>query len=240
MPFSQADIIQVYPPQYQGAQVFISWDSSATPGSVYYQIYIDLSLAWWGLDASTWLPIEPGTHRIDIGYVDPGEEQTDFSAGLSPTPPRRAELSWIGGYWEGSDLAGFHVYGAASPGGAISYTTPLATITAYPGGIDTSGWGLGGWGLGGWGSAGGSYSWTSETLASGTWSFAVKPFDSAGNEGIAQFATVIISAPPSPPAVLSDGVTRLSYTLLGWGQIPWGNGGWGDPEAVLTWGASTS
>jgi hypothetical protein len=240
MPFSQADIIQVYPPIAAGRQVYLSWQSSATPGSVFYQVYIDQQLSWWGAATSCYVAIPAaGVERIDIGSVLPGEQATDFSSSLPGAPARRARISFLGGVFEGPDLAGFRIYGPPSPGSPIDYTTALATMTAYPGGIDTSGWGLGGWGLGGWGSTPGLYSWDSGPLISGVYSFAVVPFDSAGNPGTPQTTTLTIAVPPLEPPLFADGITRLEYALDGWGSSPWGVGGWGDPEVALNWNPST-
>ena len=116
---------------------------------------------------------------------------------------------------------------------------PLADITAYPGGIDTSGFGLGGFGSGSLGQAAGTYSWTSDPLDAGTWSFAVRPYDAAGNLGTAQVTTVMIVAPPREPATFaSDGITRLKYSLVAYGQSGFGQGGFGLPAAMLTWNPS--
>jgi len=243
MAFSQVYIADVAAPVIRGGQVFLSWTSSA-PAGTYFQVYENGALAYFGQRISIWLPIPSGPVRIDIGAVisgfglDPfgaggfgsaaGLESTDYSSSLPVTPKRRAELSWLGGYFEGLDLAGFHVYGESKPGGGVNYAKALRTITAYPAGIDTSRFGLGGFGTGGFGAVAGTYDWTSEPLASGVWTFAVKPFDEAGNEGTAVTATVTIAAPPLEPGLFGDGITRLHYTMIA------------GPRAVLTWLASPS
>jgi hypothetical protein len=224
--FTQSPITEVFPPRIERGQAFLSWSSSA-PAGTWFQVYVNGALSWYGQRLWTWVPIPAGPVRIDIGAVltgwgeDPwgfdgwgvgSTELTDWSSALPAAPSRRAELAWQGGTFEGADLAGFHVYGEAAPGGGIDYTHALATITAYPAGITTDGWGLGGYGSGGWGAAAGSYSWTSGALASGTWHFAVRPFDQAGNEGTTTTTAVTITAPPREPAVMADGVTRLVYT----------------------------
>ena len=255
MAFSQSSITDVAAPVIRNGQVFLSWTSSA-PAGTWLQVYLNAELAWFGQRTSVWTPVPSGPVRIDIGAVISGFgldgfgaggfssavglEGTDYSSALPVTPKRRAELSWLGGYFEGIDLAGFHVYGEAKAGGGVNYAKALQTITAYPAGIDTSGFGLGGFGSGGFGQAAGTYDWTSEPLASGTWTFAVKPFDEAGNEGTAVTAAVAIAAPPLEPALYPDGITRLHYTLLEYGQLPFGFGGFGNVESVLTWNASPS
>ena len=119
-------------------------------------------------------------------------------------------LSWLGGTYQGTDIAGFHIYGEHTPGGGIDYTTILATVPAYVAGIITDGFGYGGFGQGGFGQSAGSYSWTSQPLSGGTWNWGIKPFDTAGNEGSAQTTAVTIAAPPLPPAPFSN-ATRLQY-----------------------------
>ena len=126
--------------------------------------------------------------------------QTNFQSELPASPGRLATLSWLGGTFQGTDIAGFHVYGEDTPGGGIDYTTILATVPAYIAGIITDGFGYGGFGQGGFGQSAGAYSWTSQPLAPGTWNWGVKPFDIAGNEGPAQTTAVTIAAPPLPPA----------------------------------------
>ena len=79
----------------------------------------------------------------------------------------------------------------------------------------TDGFGMGGFGDGGFGRAASSYEWHSGPLASGTWEFAVVPFDRAGNaQGIPQIVSVALRRGPRPPAVDANGV-RLSYSYSG-------------------------
>ncbi len=180
----------------------------------------------------------PGPARIDIGTVAAGEETASFSSSLPSSPSRRVQLTWQSGTYAGADIAGFRVYSSDAPGGAIDYTAPLATITAYPAGIVTDGFGFGGFGAGGFGQAPGTYTWTSNPLAAGTWSFAIVPFDAAGNPGPAQATTATLNAPPREPGLLADGLTRMTYTLNGAGQTGFGSGGFGLPTATLTWNPS--
>ena len=179
-----------------------------------------------------------GPVRIDIGTVLPGEEQTDFSADLPAAPARRAELSWLGGTFEGPDIAGFRVFGSdldtgyggggygAGPYGGIDFSTVLADITAYPSGITMDGFGFGGFGYGGFGSAASTYTWTSEPLTSGNWAYAVVPYDSAGNLGTAAVTSVTITVPPLPPALNAENL-RLTYAYNA-----------SDQEVTLNWLAS--
>jgi hypothetical protein len=226
MAFSQATITAVNPPQYWGAQVYLSWQTTS-PGGTWFQIYLDQALSWFGQSTSVRLPVPPsGVTRVDIGTVLPGEEQTDFSSSLPAAPGRKAELSWLGGTFEAADIAGFRVFGSDSAGGSVDYSAVLADITAYPSGIYTDGWGLGGWGYGGWGEAASTYSWTSDSLTAGTWFYAVTPYDSAGNLGTAATVSIDIVAPPLAPAPFADGL-RLTYTFNASLE-----------EATLLWNAS--
>ncbi len=242
MPFSQTTITGVNPPVYSGFQVYLSWTCSSPSsgfgvggygsggfgiggGALWFQIYLNGALAWWGQTTTATLILgSTGPIRVDIGTVLPGEEQTVFTADLPPSPARRANLSWLGGSFESADIAGFRVYGSDSAGGfgsggygvgpfgEIDLTNVLADITAYPSGIMTDGFGLGGFGDGAFGEAAGTYTWTSEPLANGIWSYAVVPYDDAGNAGTMTLTSVTINSPPLPPALFNDN-TRLHYTF---------------------------
>src|SRR5262245_56486084 len=147
--FSQATIIEVFPPIVRSGQVYLSW-STTSPAGTWWQVYINGQLAWHGQRLWTWVPIPSGPVRIDIGTVGTGNELTSFAAMLPSAPSRRARLSWTGGSY--GSVAGYRVYGPDAPGGAINYGRILATIGAYPAGIDTTGLGSP------------SYSWTSDPL----------------------------------------------------------------------------
>ena len=135
-------------------------------------------------------------------------------------------MSWLGGTYQAADIAGFHVYGEPTSSAGIDYSTVVATVPAYVAGIITDGFGYGGYGQGGYGAAAGSYTWTSPPLTSGTWHWAVKPYDSSGNEGPAQITAVSITAPPRAPAPFPD-ATRLRYAYSKLTH-----------QATLTWYAS--
>ena len=210
MGFTQQYILGVNPPVQYGAQLFLSWVADQPVGT-YFQVYTNAQLSWWGQSTSCEIATPSTLVRIDVGTVGPGEEATSFASELPPLPDRTVTLNWLGGTFESTSISGFYVYGAATPGGSINYTTPLATIAAYTNGIVTDGFGDGGFGLGGFGEAAGSYSWTSDDLVNGVWTFAVAPFDSAGNIGPATLATTTIACPPQEPAAYAGG-SRLHYT----------------------------
>ena len=214
MPFDQSSITEVMPPVWDASALHIEWTSTAPLGTV-FQVYINRVLTWHGTSRWVAITMPKSQVRIDIGAVLPAEATTDFSALLPQAPSPYARLSWLGGsYLDPSgndDVTGFRIYGATSAGGSIDMSTPLAEISAYPGGIITDGFGLGGFGQGGFGRAASSYSWTSEYLDSGVWSFAVVSVDAAGNTGAPAVTSVSIAAPPRPPAAFADG-SRLRYT----------------------------
>ncbi|WP_165221959.1 hypothetical protein [Aquisphaera insulae] len=211
MPFDQSSIIDVEPPVWDGSALHLQWSSTA-PDGTYFQVYVGRMLAWYG--TSRWAAITMPTSRVrvDIGAVGSGEQAVDFSGMLPLAPADRASLSWLGGSYldpTGSDdVAGFRVFGEVTPGSGIDFTTPLVEIPAYAGGIITDGFGLGGFGQGGFGRSASSYQWTSRSLRSGTWSFAVASFDAAGNLGAPVIVSATIKAPPRSPAAFPDG-TRL-------------------------------
>jgi hypothetical protein len=259
VPFSQTTITSVNPPVYIGFQVALSWTcSSPTSGfgsggfgeggfavdspatSLWFQIYIDRQLAWWGQTTAARIAVpNDGPVRVDIGTVLPGEEQVDFSADLPTSPATHAELSWLGGTFEGADIAGFRVFGSDSAGGSIDYSIVLADITAYPGGIMTDGFGMGPFGAGAFGSSAGTYIWESAPLTSGVWSFGVVPYDQAGNQGTPSTTSITITAPPLPPALDGDN-DRLEYVWNNrFGQGAFGAGDFGGEWTVtLNWLAS--
>jgi hypothetical protein len=223
MPFSQASVsgIQVVA---DGPELFVSWSSTAAAGT-FYQVYVDKRLAWSGRSTRCHVPrpvVPSGWNLwVDVGTVDPDEATTDFSSTLLAETglSTRASLSWLGGTYldptGNDDVRGFRIYGSDAPGGPVDYTTLLVTIHAYPGGWISDGFGLGGFGQGGFGRAATSYSWESGPLASGAWTFAVVPYDLAGNSREpGQLATVTIAQAPLPPAAAADG-TLLSYTYVG-------------------------
>jgi hypothetical protein len=223
MPFSQASVSNVQVAA-DGPDLFVSWSSTAAAGTL-YQVYVNKRLAWSGLSTRCYVPLPVPSSGwniwIDVGTVDAAEATVDFSASLPTTTglSTRAQLSWLGGTYldptGGDDVRGFRIFGSDSPGGAVDYTSALATIHAYPGGWISDGFGLGGFGQGGFGRAANAYQWESGPLASGRWTFAVVPYDTAGNvREPGQIATVTIVEAPMPPAAAADG-TLLSYSYAG-------------------------
>lgn len=217
MSFSASSITEVFPPVYRRTEVFLSWSATAPPGT-WYQVYVGTALVWAGQRTWCWVALPDGPSPLAIGTVAAGEETTSFASSLAPAPQRRATLSWQGGTYLGATLAGFRVYSGSTPGAAVGYTTPVATITAYPAGITADGFGLSGYGQGSFGLAASTYSWTSAPLSSGPWNLAIVPFDAAGNGGTAATAAVTIVAPPRPPGCFPGTTIRLRYRLSGYGQ----------------------
>ena len=210
MSFDPTTITEVLPPVPTQGHLWLSWKTTA-PAGTYFQVYIQQKLTWWGTSTYCSVPVPSSAVRIDIGSVGSGQQTTDFSSTLAPTPDNKALLSWLGGTYLDStgnnNVAAFHVYGSSSPGGSVNYGSMLATIPIDP----SDGFGLGGFGQGGFGRSAGTYSWESGPLDSGTWQFAVKTVDLYGNEGTASTSTIVIVGPPNPPARNAAG-QRLTYT----------------------------
>ncbi len=207
-----------------GPELLIRWQSSA-PDPTTFQVYVDHRLSWSGISRSCRVPLPLGaTGRnvwVDVGIVAPSEACIDFSAGLPGLSQRgdSVRLSWTGGTYldpTGSDnLLGFHVYRSATPGSPVDRSQPVDAVSAYPGRRIVDGFGLGGFGAGGFGRAATTYSWTSACLASGTWQFAVVPYDKAGfDRGAGLSFTVTVTTAPRPPAAARDG-RRLNYRYSG-------------------------
>jgi hypothetical protein len=213
-----------------GAELFVTWTSTAPPGS-YYQVYVGHRLAWHGtaLGCVTVLPVHAAA--IHVGTVQASEIKTNFSGSLASVggSGNRVTLNWTGGTYldptGNDDVVGFHVYRGTTPGGAVDYSKPVGTVAAYSAGVILDGWGLGRWGKGGWGRADSSYSWTSPPLSRGTWNFAINVFNSAGIESPALTASQAVAGPPNPPAMDAQG-QRLTYSY---------NAGTG--VATLNWNA---
>ncbi len=202
-----------------GGDFIVKWTTTAPAGTV-YQVYVNHLLRWHGTATRTILTFV-GDVTVAVGAVAAGEDLVDFSGSLAAveTPTKAIQLTWDGGEWEETtlDVAGFHVYKSLTPGSSISYVTPIATIPLSVQGTTVGGWGAGGWGAGGWGAGLASYSWTSDPLCPGSWSFGVKPFDIASNEGTAVETTSVVVGPPQPPArnAAGDRLTYANFHLSG-------------------------
>lgn len=193
-----------------GRELLVSWTSTAPAGTI-FQVYANGRLAWATTDRRVYLPWPREKLTIQVGAVDAGEAGVDFSSSLSTVePPDRVTLSWEGGSYLG-DVVGFRVYQSAAAGGAVDYATPVGFVPLTTSSAEATGYGLGGYGSGGYGLAASAYSWTSAKLASGVWTFAVVPVDSAGNEGTPSTSSQTVAAAPRPPAPDSQG-RRLTYT----------------------------
>jgi hypothetical protein len=210
--------------------VLVSWRSSET--DKLFQVYVNGR--WAGTTShpqQRMLLVEYEhihTAAIEIIAVEPAEKDTDYSNELSGFvgDACHAILSWpkrgvlpLGGkanvYWDGGN-------------GQIDYGEPLATWDIWCGQADKWGWGLDAYGKGDFGYSGtgaigcgrGSFGWgefgfdaelqeyQSESLAAGTYKFAVRLSDRLGNLDEGEVDVVTISVDPLPEA---PGVTIASY-----------------------------
>ncbi len=223
MSFSQSNISDVRISR-DGAEFFIAWTSSSPWGTA-FQVYVDRRLAWAGTARSCNIPPPAGGAGqiawIEVGTVTASETRRDFSTSLSGPGGSggRAHLNWSGGTYLDptgrDDIRGFRVYQSVAPGGAVDSSKPVGVVATYPGGAITDGLGVGGFGLGGFGRSASSYDWYSQPLGTGIWTFAIAPYDAAGNtQGNPTTGTVTIAATPRPPAADGNG-SRLKYTYAG-------------------------
>lgn len=188
--------------------LLLSWQST---GAGPFQAYVGGELAWSGTATHCTVPWPADQETIEIGAVDPGEEDVDYSAELEDPPRDRALLRWQGGRYLSVTLVGFRVYSGPGPSQPVDYATAVAEVTAAPQGLVRDGYGRGGYGRGGYGRSASWYSWTSGRLSSGLWTFGVRPVDGAGNEGPLREVSLLLNSPPRAPAANSRGV-RLRYT----------------------------
>ena len=171
-------------------------------------------------------PTPAGTYGSNV-WIDAGTVDADEAAGRLFGEPfesrqRRSVDSaiWSGGTYPDTsgldDIQGFRITMLPPAGGAaIDWSAPTDSIAAYPGGWLCDGFGLGGFGLGGFGRSASTYSWTSGGKSSGTWQFAVVPFDHEGNNrGAGQTVSVSVVAAPLPPA-RSPSWQSVNYSYSG-------------------------
>jgi hypothetical protein len=238
MAFSQGGITNVRVVADR-SDLLVTWTADVATGTI-FQVYVDRRLAWYGASNRCHVPIPSGcTGRniwIEIGTVDAGEPTADYSASLIAPGGRteRALLSWSGGTYLDptgqDDIQGFQIYQGPSPGAAVDLAATVDSVPAYPGGWINDGFGKGGFGGGGFGRAVTLYNWQSGPLTSGTWQFAVLPFDKAGNvRGAGPSVSVTINAAPLPPA-MNACQARMSSTYAG----P------SNPQLTLNWLPSPS
>jgi hypothetical protein len=178
-----------------GQELLISWESTSPAGTT-FQLYLSRVLTWWGTETSVLIPWPAGEVDLDVGTVDDGEGPIDFSETIPPQTQEYCNLEWTAGSFlaAGSAIAGFEVFGSPTAGASVSYTAPIAVIPFDPTGTLTS------------------YSWTSQALTTGVWTFGVCAVDQAGNLSTPATASVTVAAPPAPPAANAQGV-RLTYTF---------------------------
>lgn len=223
--FSQSTIVRVNPPSLRSDGLHLSW-ASTSPAGTWFQVYLNGALAWYGQRQYAVVPAPKGDVHIDVGTVGTGEQQTNFAGSLPAAPANRALLTWEGGAFLDpsglGDVASFRVFGEPSPGAGVDYAAPLATIPLYTGPGTSDGYGQGGYGAGGYGSAASYYSWESDPLWSGTWTFSVAAVDREGDLGAVATKSITLAVPPREPG-WRQAEPRMTYAI--------GAG----PVAVLNW-----
>lgn len=231
MPFDQSSIHDVTLSR-RDAELAVSWTSSA-PAGTWFHGYSDRVRVFATTRRYAVIPYPVGTVRIEVGAVLSSEQHLDLSSQLPGVPGggSRVAVEWLGGTFLDPDIESFHVYAGDAPGGAVDYSAPVATVTAYPGGIILDGFGLGPFGGGGFGLSASYYGWQSDPVLSGTWHVAVAPVDAWGNEGTPYAWPVSVSGAPQPPARNATG-QRVTYSLVrgpdgGFGSGGFGQGGFG-------------
>ena len=141
MAFDQSTISEITVKR-SGGDLKIAWTSSAADGT-WFQVYVGRRLTWYGKERSLKIPWPTERVPVDVGAVLPTECVTDFSGSLPGLPLNRACLTWQGGTFLAAGIAGYAIYGSASPGGSVSFAKPLARIKAYQGAL-TDGFNLAG------------------------------------------------------------------------------------------------
>lgn len=192
----------------RGADLVVSWASSAPAGTV-YQVYCGDRLAWSGTATRCVIPAPAERTRIAIGAVDAAEEPADMTGdgGYPSVVADRVRLEWSGGTYLAEDIASFAIYAGNIPGGAVSYTTPVGRVPVANG-TAVDGFGVGGFGEGGFGRSAGAYRWTSRPIGTGAWNFGIKARRANGAEATAATGSATLAVPPRPVEPFSDG-TRL-------------------------------
>lgn len=185
----------------------ISW-TTFLPRDTFYQVYINHRLSWSGNKTSCVLPIPSmsivGNVWIEVEEVDVSErfsshdELLDGGVGFGS----RAVLNWLGGSYldtaQNDNVLGFLVT-SSKIGDSDTQHSSVSELVCYPGSWISDGYGLGSYGTGGFGRVSTFYSWTSNFLSSGVWSFAVSPIALNGETGSTATVTVL-EIPESPLA----------------------------------------
>jgi hypothetical protein len=201
-----------------GGDLIVSW-TTALPTESAYQLYCDGKLAWHGIEPIARLPWPSKKCRVELVTVPIAQRHVAVPSVLPAAVKPRARLQWRSGTYQATDIAGFAVYAGTVAGGSVSYAARAGYVPYRDGTTSQGGWGAGGWNQGKWNDAATNFEWISAPLGVGTWNFAVKAVDLAGNEGSASTASVALTA--SPPAPQADAYgRRLRYTLNASTRVP--------------------
>jgi len=181
---------------------------------VWFKLYVNGTLYATGRQTRTVVNLGAGAGQVvaSVVVVGPanGDEGYDPLIAITAPPGNRAQLVWPGA--AASGVAVYRVYWDSGTG-TVDYDTVKATVRHT-------------------GAA--TYTWLSEPLAAGTYKYAVKSVDAAGNESSAtSVATVTLAPWPDQPTGLAyayaPATDKVTLTWSGGATVNvYGNGGSGD------------
>ncbi len=211
----------------------VTWDS--TQEARWHQVYVGGRLAGVTARPADRRLVVPmpadeagaaGRALVEVLAVDAEDrwrDRADALAGPAACPGWRVELAWEAGPHLDAGLAGFDVFGDGRTG-TVDLAAPLnpLPIPARPGGLAPWGHGTGGYGRGGWGEGTARFAWTSPGLAPGTWRFAVRAVDAAGNPAatVAEVACTVVGLPAPPTDVRVAAYAPEGGAHLAWDPSP--------------------
>ena len=151
-------------------------------GSVSFQVYLDGELVEVAVKPVAVLSVgDVLQHHIEVIGISAHLAQMSQANVLSHIGGRRVQLSWPAS--ESDDVSAYRVYDNGGSG-AVDYETVVEEVAGAPGGVKLE-----------------TLSWLSSLLADGTWRFAVRAVDEAGNvaEGpVCESGEVSIAGLPLP------------------------------------------
>ncbi len=218
MPFSQLGIGNISL-ELVSSELRVSWTTDSQNAQC-FQVYVDRVLKWQGYTRYCFLPVPSGSLArntwVEVGAVPPSEAFKDYASSLTAGALGGdcVNLSWLGGtYLDSSSsdsVAGYKIFGSLGHDASV-LSTNLGDVSAYPGSWISDGFGMGFFGQGGFGKSPTLYSWVSNPLSAGVWSFVVTSYNLVGDLGATStpLAVAVQSFPPAPQS------SSLSYLYSG-------------------------